>query len=42
MEAFMRLAQVRMRLLDDGAGLGETGRGLSGDGGDLGMPRSGE
>jgi len=38
-EAFMRLAQVRMGLLDDRAGLGEPERCLAGDGGDLGIDR---
>jgi hypothetical protein len=35
----MGLAQVRMRFLDDGAGLGEACRGLSGDGGNFGIDR---
>ena len=35
----MGLAQVRMRFLDDRAGLGETLRRLAGDGGDLGIDR---
>ena len=39
MEAFMGLAQVRMGLLDDRAGLGEAQRRLAGDGGDLGIHR---
>ena len=38
-EAFMRLAQIRMRFLDDRAGLGEPRRRLAGDGGDLGIDR---
>ena len=35
----MGLAQIRMRFLDDGAGLGKTLRRLPGDGGDLGIDR---
>ena len=38
-EAFMRLAQIRMRFLDDRAGLGEALRGLAGDRRDLGIDR---
>ncbi len=36
-EAFVGLAQVGMRFLDDGASLGEALRGLAGDGGDFGI-----
>ena len=38
-EAFMRLAQIGMGFLDDGAGFGKALRGLAGDGGDFGIDR---
>ena len=39
LEAFVRLAQIRMRLLDDRAGFGEALRGLARDRRDFGIDR---